>query len=654
MGVVRRGTRTGRSVSSTGLYCGLVEEGTMPRSRRWRLLLLVAVTWLVSAWYLLADDVSYSVRPSFQQDHGISDSLSPHGKSSTPKRIRWSKLPENYPVTSLRALPTPDSRPGASAGIPHIQKRPRPVENAAAQKEREARREAVRDSFQHSWRGYRKYAWLRDEVTPLTAEAQDTFGGWAATLVDALDTLWIMGLRDEFEQAVRACKEIDFTLVQESAINVFETTIRYLGGFLAAYELSEKRYPLLLEKAVEVGELLMCAFDTPNHMPIPRWKSTYYMSGKPQWAPMAMIVSELGSFSLEFTKLSQLTGNMKYYDAAQRIMDEFERGQFTTRLPGMWPIAVGPGPSFNVDNVFTLGAMSDSFYEYLPKQYLLLDGLMDQPRKMYEAFIEVARQHLFRRVLNPDNIPLLVSGDARVTGSQDKMKVSTTPRAQHLTCFVGGMVGLAARAFNRPDDLDMAVQLTDGCVWAYNNTVSGIGPEIYTFVACGSVDDSQTGEKCAFSNAKWRTGVRNYWSPPSSVVEETEADRLEAEQFAQENMARRRLPRGMVDIYDAKYALRPEAIESVFILYRITGDPSWMDKAWEMFRNIERHTRTSIAAASLANVMAEEPEKLDNMESFWLGETLKYFYLIFSDWDTVSLDEWVLNTEAHPFRRPGI
>jgi mannosyl-oligosaccharide alpha-1,2-mannosidase len=77
-----------------------------------------------------------------------------------------------------------------------------------------------------------------------------------------------------------------------------------------------------------------------------------------------MLVSELGSFSLEFTKLSQLTGNMKYYDAVQRIADVLEEHQHKTRLPGMWPVMIAANrPSFNSDTTFTLGGMSDSLYE---------------------------------------------------------------------------------------------------------------------------------------------------------------------------------------------------------------------------------------------------------------------------------------------------
>jgi mannosyl-oligosaccharide alpha-1,2-mannosidase len=97
---------------------------------------------------------------------------------------------------------------------------------------------------------------------------------------------------------------------------------------------------------------------------------------------------------------------------------------------------------------------------------------------------------------------------------------------------------------------------------------------------------------------------------------------------------------------------RPEAIESMFILYRITGDTGLQDKAWEMFLAISNHTRTAIAHAALDDVTVLDPPKTDRMESFWLGETLKYFYLIFSDPGLISLDKYVLNTEAHPFRRP--
>lgn len=87
---------------------------------------------------------------------------------------------------------------------------------------------------------------------------------------------------------------------------------------------------------------------------------------------------------------------------------------------------------------------------------------------------------------------------------------------------------------------------------------------------------------------------------------------------------------------------RPEAIESVFIMYRITGDKELQDAAWRMFQSIQKMTRTEYAHAAIEDVRNPKSEQLDYMESFWLAETLKYFYLIFSDPDLVSLDDYVL------------
>jgi mannosyl-oligosaccharide alpha-1,2-mannosidase len=87
-------------------------------------------------------------------------------------------------------------------------------------------------------------------------------------------------------------------------------------------------------------------------------------------------------------------------------------------------------------------------------------------------------------------------------------------------------------------------------------------------------------------------------------------------------------------------------------MYRITGDPIWMEKGWKMWEAIMRATRTEVGHSAVEDILDEKPRQKDEMESFWLAETLKYFYLLYSTPDTVSLDDWVLNTEAHPFRRP--
>lgn len=77
-------------------------------------------------------------------------------------------------------------------------------------------------------------------------------------------------------------------------------------------------------------------------------------------------------------------------------------------------------------------------------------------------------------------------------------------------------------------------------------------------------------------------------------------------------------------------------------MYRITGDKSLQDAAWRMFSNVERITRTKYAHAAINDVRDVHSEQADYMESFWLAETLKYYYLTFSEPDLVNLDEYVL------------
>jgi mannosyl-oligosaccharide alpha-1,2-mannosidase len=112
---------------------------------------------------------------------------------------------------------------------------------------------------------------MHDEVMPLSKKSRDHFGGWGASLVDSLDTLWIMGMEKDFAIAVAALEKIDLTTTPMDVLNVFETTIRYLGGLLAAHDLCQGKYPVLLNKSMQLGEMLYMAFDTPNRMPVTRW-----------------------------------------------------------------------------------------------------------------------------------------------------------------------------------------------------------------------------------------------------------------------------------------------------------------------------------------------------------------------------------------------
>jgi mannosyl-oligosaccharide alpha-1,2-mannosidase len=469
--------------------------------------------------------------------------------------------------------------------------------------ERQKRLRAVKAAFEHSWQGYKENAWLQDEVLPISGNSRNPFGGWGATLVDSLDTLWIMGLKDEFGAAVSAIKHISFVTTPVNELNVFETTIRYLGGLMAAYDVSGQKYDVLLQKAVELGEMLYMAFDTPNRFPVTRWSWQQTALGHSQEAKKFSLIAEVGSLTLEFTRLSQLTKNPKWYDAVARITNALEEAQNQTKIPGLWPTFIdAKNGDFAHDTTFTLGGMADSLYEYLPKEHLMLGGLNDQYRRMFQVALATAKERIFFHPLNPGNRRMLLSGTVKRYSS---MNAKLNPQAEHLACFAGGMVALAAKIFQQPAELATARELVDGCLWAYESTTTGIMPEIFTALPCKEA----AWENCTWNESMWHQAVvrlHNHGLVPTSYQDE-----------ARKLIEKKKLAPGFVSVVDPRYILRPEAIESVFVLYRITGDVVLQDKAWEMFEAITKHTRTPIAYAAMKDVTQDEPELFDNMESFW-------------------------------------
>ena len=101
-----------------------------------------------------------------------------------------------------------------------------------------------------------------------------------------------------------------------------------------------------------------------------------------------------------------------------------------------------------------------------------------------------------------------------------------------------------------------------------------------------------------------------------------------------------------------RHANLVETIESLFYAYRLTGNKIYQDRAWTAFEHISEATRAPYGHSAIRNVMSPGGgSKRNEQESFWLAETLKYLYLIFDDVERISLDDWVFNTEAHPFKR---
>ncbi len=121
---------------------------------------------------------------------------------------------------------------GSAFGISELQKK---ESDSLAR----TRRVSVKAGMEHAWSGYKKYAWGKDEVKPLSNRGSDNWGGLGVTLVDSLDTLWLMDMHTEFKEAVEWVRE-SLSFDHTGDVSVFETTIRELGGLLSAYDLSGK------------------------------------------------------------------------------------------------------------------------------------------------------------------------------------------------------------------------------------------------------------------------------------------------------------------------------------------------------------------------------------------------------------------------------
>ncbi|CAG8961451.1 hypothetical protein HYFRA_00013902 [Hymenoscyphus fraxineus] len=525
-----------------------------------------------------------------------------HSQNRQNEKFRWSEVPHNYPIPkeSLISLPRPlprDGIPGIQKGIER--------ESREEKKERLRKLEVIRGNFSRAFIGYKGRAELRDGVG-LVSRGDDGEGGWGVGLIDSLDTIWLMDLKEDFDTAIKSIFKIDFTTSPAKTINIFQTTTRILGGLLGAYDISHSLYPELLEKAIEVGDMLCTAFDTPSHLPVPHLNFQSAKDWKKQDESEGFMgVPEMASVTLEFTRLSQ------------------DR----TKTPGLWPIGNATKGKVDSSETVEFGVGGEGgVYEGLMKGYILLGGGLQQYRKMYEYAMMAMRRNIFYRTMTTENLVILFAGTVDTDGKTPVEDFVTEPRAKNLECFAGGMVAMGAKIFGNDADLEIGRQLIEGCLWANEVMPPGIMPEIIHAVPC------ENKSNCTWQEKKWHDAVNASYNGSETVEEKIQMHGLAP---------------GIAKVDDA----RSEAIQSLFILYRITGDPKLRERAWTMFNTIMKHT-TGIAHTALDDVTILSQPKADRMESFWMAETLKYFYLIFEDPSIVSLDGYVFNTAAHPMRRP--
>jgi mannosidase alpha-like ER degradation enhancer 2 len=213
--------------------------------------------------------------------------------------------------------------------------------------------------FLHAWEGYRKYAAGFDELLPLSRAGKNWSEGHTLlmTPVDALDTMILMGLKDEAE---RTRGEIvrNLRFDQDIEVKNFEITIRLLGGLLSSYQLTGDRK--LLALADDLGTRLLPAFNSPTGMP---YMFVNLKTGKTNGA--VSNPAEIGTLFLEFGTLGKLTGKDAYFTKAKRALVElYKRRDPKTGLVGQG-INVETGAW--TSKASHIGGAIDSYYEYLAK-----------------------------------------------------------------------------------------------------------------------------------------------------------------------------------------------------------------------------------------------------------------------------------------------
>lgn len=434
--------------------------------------------------------------------------------------------------------------------------------------------------MKHSWTGYKTFAWGHDNLKPISQSFHDWFG-LGLTIVDSLDTLYIMDMQEEFEEAKKWI-ESSFKLDVNRDVNLFEVTIRVLGGLLSIYHLSGET--IFLTKAVELGNRMLPSFESPSAIPFSDVNLFTMKAHAPKWSPDSS-TSEVTTIQIEFRDLSRITNDPSYEEAVAKVS---EKVHTLPKTDGLVPIFINANTgTFRSFSTISLGARGDSYYEYLLKQWLTTGKKADDYLiEDYQEAIAGVIKHLRRETPNDHHVYIgeLISGK------------DFKPKMDHLTCYLPGTLLLGHKNGMPQTHLTLANELLETCYQTYVKQSTGLAPEITYF-------------------------------------------NLEGE--------------SSTDIYvksnDAHNLLRPEFIESLYYFYALTGNKTYQDMGWKIFESFEKHTKVTHGYTSIGNVKSMvNVRPKDMMETFWLGETLKYFYLLFSDdRNEIDLDKFVFNTEAH-------
>jgi len=323
------------------------------------------------------------------------------------------------------------------------------------------RANAVRDAIKHAWSGYKRLAWGQDEVMPIAGRGRNKGFNHAVTMVDALDTLWIAGLKTEFNEA----KDWIVNNLPNKVgglsgqISVFETTIRTLGGLLSAYDLSGEKP--LLDVAVKLGRRILNVVNDKGITP--------YTFGGGRGGMGCNSLAESGTIQLEMRYLSHVTGDPSFEQKVMKFYETLRGGHAS--FDGLYPncYAAGKGK-------ITFGADGDSFYEYLVKVFVQ-GGRREEEHflwDMYDQAVDGMEKHM--TTVGSDGLTYL-----GIYNYDGKGGGSLLQEMEHLTCFVPGWLALGAQTpqgeAKRSQRMKLAESIATTCYKMYESQPTGIGPE---------------------------------------------------------------------------------------------------------------------------------------------------------------------------------
>ena len=357
------------------------------------------------------------------------------------------------------------------------------------------RREAVVDAFRSSWKAYHRHAWGCDELLPLSDGCM--FGsGLGLQIIDALDSAYLMGLTDEFALGTAWVAENygeDEKFLsrgptapnqkRDDKVSFFETTIRALGGLLGAHDLSGDA--TFVWAASRLADRLLPAFEkSPSSFPFAYVNLRNGDTNNPHWLGGSVPLADATTCILEWSRLSNLTGDPRCHDEARAAHDAaLELPHDANGFVVGHLIDHGSGGSLATTT--TLGPLADSHYEYLLK-YWLLSGKSEE--RYRQAFVDVVDGVIATMVS-----PRPGGGNASAAAcsmrgsllSETNVNGSELRRMDHLACFMPGVLalgvlhGAAKDAGAEARWRRLAEDTAEGCYRAfYEEQPSGLAPEV--------------------------------------------------------------------------------------------------------------------------------------------------------------------------------